>query len=70
LLANLLVALAFSKAPYLEYPFDPPTWTAERRDFMLPEPLRLDNEGNLMAPIGPGMGVMPDFERLEQWRVE
>lgn len=70
LLANLHVALAFSKAPYLEYPFDPPAWTAERRDFMLPEPLRLDNEGNLMAPIGPGMGVVPDFDRLEQWRVE
>jgi L-alanine-DL-glutamate epimerase-like enolase superfamily enzyme len=70
LLANLHVALAFSKAPYLEFPFDPPAWTAERRDFMLPAPLRLDKEGNLTAPNGAGLGVVPDFERLEEWRVE
>jgi L-alanine-DL-glutamate epimerase-like enolase superfamily enzyme len=69
LVANLHVALAFSRAPFLEYPFDPPAWTAERRDFMLPQPLSLDGEGNLVAPVGPGLGVDPDFDFLEQWRV-
>ncbi|MGH8924268.1 MAG: mandelate racemase/muconate lactonizing enzyme family protein [Acidimicrobiia bacterium] len=69
LVANLHVALAFSTAPYLEYPFDPPAWTAERRDFMLPEPLFLDDDGKLVAPSGPGLGIVPDFELLEQWRV-
>ncbi|HJU52723.1 MAG TPA: mandelate racemase/muconate lactonizing enzyme family protein [Acidimicrobiia bacterium] len=69
LIANLHVALAFSKAPYLEYPFDPPAWTVERRDFMLPQPLSLDGEGNVVAPDGPGLGVVPDFDFLDKWRV-
>ena len=69
LVANLHVALAFSTAPYLEYPFDPPAWTADRRDFMLPEPILLDSAGNVVAPAGPGLGVEPDFGFLEQWRV-
>ncbi len=69
LIANLQVALAFSNAPYLEYPFDPPAWTSERRDFMLPQPISLDAEGNLVAPLGSGLGVVPEFDSLEQWRV-
>ncbi|MGH8958431.1 MAG: mandelate racemase/muconate lactonizing enzyme family protein [Acidimicrobiia bacterium] len=69
LVANLHVALAFSTAPYLEYPFDPPAWTTQRRDFMLPNPISLDGEGNVVAPDGPGLGVEPDFDFLEQWRV-
>ena len=36
LLANLHAALAFSTCPYLEVPFDPPAWSAERRDWLLP----------------------------------
>lgn len=69
LLANLQVALAFSNGTFLEYPFDPPGWTTERRDFMLPEPVDLDQEGNIVAPAGAGLGMVPDFDFLEQWRV-
>ncbi len=29
----------------LEYPYDPPGWTPERRDFMLAEPIRPDADG-------------------------
>jgi L-alanine-DL-glutamate epimerase-like enolase superfamily enzyme len=35
LIANLHLACAVSKCPYLEFPFDPPAWTTERRDYML-----------------------------------
>jgi D-galactarolactone cycloisomerase len=69
LLANLHAALAWSSAEYLEVPFDPPGWSAERRDYMLPEPLALDSEGFLVAPSGPGLGVEPDLVALERWRV-
>ncbi len=68
LLANLQVALAFSNGPFLECPFDPEGWTTERRDFMLSESLVLD-QGNLVAPRGPGLGLEPDFDFLERWRV-
>ena len=68
LLANLQVALARSTAEFLEVPFDPPGWPAEVRDFMLPQPLRIE-DGWLVAPTGPGLGVEPDLEVLERWRV-
>lgn len=69
LLANLHAALAWSGSEYLEVPFDPPAWSPERRDYMLPLLLELDSEGFLVAPPGPGLGVEPDFVALEQWRV-
>jgi D-galactarolactone cycloisomerase len=68
LLANLHVALAWSDAAYLEVPMDPPGWPAEVRDFMLPEQLQLEN-GWLVAPPGPGLGMEPDLAALEKWRV-
>jgi L-alanine-DL-glutamate epimerase-like enolase superfamily enzyme len=45
LLANLHVAAAVSQAPFIEFPFDPPTWTPERRDFILPAPTLPDAAG-------------------------
>ena len=69
LLANLHVALAFSKAEFIEVPFDPPAWTEERRDFMLPQPIEIDREGHVTVPSGPGLGVEPDLETLERYRV-
>ncbi len=40
LLANLHVAAGVGGGPFLEFPYDPPGWTPERRDFMLAEPIR------------------------------
>jgi D-galactarolactone cycloisomerase len=50
-------------------PFDPPGWTAERRDWLLPAPLEIAADGTIAPPPGPGLGVVPDLERLERWRV-
>jgi L-alanine-DL-glutamate epimerase-like enolase superfamily enzyme len=69
LLANLHAALAFSTAEFIEVPYDPPAWTPGRRDFMLPEPFQIATDGTISPPEGPGLGVEPDFEALEQWRV-
>ncbi|HEU0195237.1 MAG TPA: enolase C-terminal domain-like protein, partial [Gaiellales bacterium] len=69
LLANLQAALAFSTHPYLEVPLDPPAWPAERRDWLLPAPLEIATDGTVAAPDGPGLGVEPDLDGLDRWRV-
>ncbi len=69
LLANLHAALAFSTCPYLEVPFDPPAWSAERRDWLLPVTTEIASDGTIAPPVGPGLGVVPDWDALEQYRV-
>ena len=69
LLANLHVALAVSTCPYVEVPLDPPTLTASRRDWLLPAPIEIAGDGTIAPPPGPGLGVVPDFEALERYRV-
>jgi D-galactarolactone cycloisomerase len=55
LLANLHVVTAAGGGPYVEFPYDPPGWTPERRDFMLAEPI-LARDGYLTVPSRPGLG--------------
>jgi D-galactarolactone cycloisomerase len=69
LLVNLHAALAFSTCPYLEVPYDPPAWSAERRDWLLPVTLKIDEDGTIGPPPGPGLGVVPDFDALERYRI-
>ena len=69
LLANLHAALAFSTCPYLEVPLDPPAWSAERRDWLLPVVLEVAADGTIAPPPGPGLGVVPDFDALERYRI-
>jgi D-galactarolactone cycloisomerase len=69
LLANLHAALAFSTCPYVEVPYDPPAWSAERRDWLLPKTIEIASDGTVAPPPGPGLGVTPDFDALEQYRV-
>ena len=64
LLANLHVCCGVGGGPYLEYPYDPPGWTPERRDFMLAEPLRIDGEGWLAVPDAPGLGIELDEDAV------
>ena len=60
LLANLHVAAGVGGGPFVEFPYDPPGWTPERRDFMLAEPLRPDRDGVLRVPSRPGLGAALD----------
>jgi L-alanine-DL-glutamate epimerase-like enolase superfamily enzyme len=50
--------------PYLEYPYDPPGWTPDRRDFMLAEPVGIDADGMVRVPDSPGLGVALDEEAV------
>jgi D-galactarolactone cycloisomerase len=70
LLANLHVCCGVGGGPFLEYPYDPPGWTPERRDFMLAEPLRIDGDGCLAVPAGPGLGTELDEQAIAFYAVE
>jgi D-galactarolactone cycloisomerase len=64
LLANLHVAAGVGGGPYIEFPYDPPGWTPERRDFMLAAPLRPGRDGVLQVPATPGLGIALDEAAL------
>jgi L-alanine-DL-glutamate epimerase-like enolase superfamily enzyme len=68
LMANLHLAGATGLCPFIEYPLDPPSWTLERRDFILAEPIRVSRDGNLELSDKPGLGI--DLrEDLDQFEV-
>ena len=67
LLANLHVCCGVGGGPYLEYPYDPPGWTPERRDFMLAQPLKADRDGCLAVSEAPGLGIELDEEAVAHY---
>jgi len=67
--ANAHLSAGLSNAPYLEFPFDPPEWSLERRDFMLSAPLAADAEGRITLSEAPGMGYALDEARLRATRI-
>ena len=69
LLANLHLSAAVSNAPFIEFPFDPPTWTPERRDYILPSPLQPDADSTITLSDAPGLGIQLNWDALESWRV-
>jgi D-galactarolactone cycloisomerase len=69
LLANLQLCCGVGGGPFLEFPFDPPGWTPERRDFMLAEPLRAGGDGCLTVPDAPGLGIELDEEAVARYAV-
>jgi L-alanine-DL-glutamate epimerase-like enolase superfamily enzyme len=69
LLANLHVAAGVGGGPYLEFPYDPPGWTPQRRDFFLAEPVGIDADGCVRVPGRPGLGARIDEEAVVRWRL-
>jgi L-alanine-DL-glutamate epimerase-like enolase superfamily enzyme len=70
LLANLHVCCGVGGGPYLEFPYDPPGWTPERRDFMLATPLQIDGDGMLAVPDAPGLGVELDEDAIARYALD
>jgi L-alanine-DL-glutamate epimerase-like enolase superfamily enzyme len=64
LLANLHVCAGVGGGPMIEFPYDPPGWTPERRDFMLAEPVTVGPDGTISVPEAPGLGVRLDEEAV------
>ena len=64
LLVNLHLCAGVGGGPFIEFPYDPPGWTPERRDFMLADPVLVDAEGMLAVPGEPGLGATLDEEAI------
>jgi L-alanine-DL-glutamate epimerase-like enolase superfamily enzyme len=67
LLANLHVAAGVGGGPFIEFPYDPPDWTPERRDPMLAEPIRPGPDGILRVPTKPGLGIVLDEVAIKRY---
>ena len=67
-LANLHVVTGVGGGPYFEFPFDPPGWTAERRDFFI-KPVNVDKHGDVVVPDAPGLGVELDHEAVKRYTI-
>ncbi|WP_231566552.1 mandelate racemase/muconate lactonizing enzyme family protein [Pontibacillus marinus] len=68
-LANLHLAAGVSDCPYLEFPYDPPTWTIDRRDYIQKEKLSVDADGFVHVPQKPGLGIELDEEALKKYEI-
>lgn len=67
LLANLHVVAGVGGGPFIEFPYDPPGWTPERRDFMLADPIRPGSDGILRVPPTPGLGITLDEAAMARY---
>ena len=68
-LANLQVSAALSNAPFIEFPFDPPEWNDQRRDYIFSQPLSAEADGWITLPTAPGMGMEIDWAGIEKYRI-
>ncbi|MGE0212626.1 MAG: mandelate racemase/muconate lactonizing enzyme family protein [Parvibaculaceae bacterium] len=68
LIANAQLTAALGNAPFMEYPYDPPEWSEERRDFMMSQPRRSEN-GMLDLGEAPGLGIDYDEKALAACRI-
>jgi D-galactarolactone cycloisomerase len=67
LLANLHVVAGVGGGPFIEFPYDPPGWTPERRDAMLAESIRPGRDGILRVPSAPGIGITLDESAIARY---
>jgi L-alanine-DL-glutamate epimerase-like enolase superfamily enzyme len=67
--ANAHLAAGAGDGTWLEFPFDPPQWTLERRDFVLEQPFDVDAEGCLVLDEQPGFGLVLNEALLARTRV-
>ena len=70
LLANAHLTGGVAGEQFLEFPWDPPEWGLERRDFMLKAPVDIDANGDLVLSNKPGLGIELDEEKLHATKVD
>ena len=68
-LANAHLAAGVADAPFLEFPYDPPEWDLDRRDFCMREPLRVNGEGLIVLSDRPGLGFELAEDVLARTRI-
>ncbi|HNR31640.1 MAG TPA: mandelate racemase/muconate lactonizing enzyme family protein [Candidatus Hydrogenedentes bacterium] len=60
---NLQIAASLTECPFLEYPWEPESWSPEARDAMLTQPF-LAKDGAISVPEGAGFGVTLNPEAM------
>ncbi len=68
-MANAHLVCGTTEGVFLEYPFDPPEWGLDRRDYMMAEPLRVNARGEIVMPSEPGLGYALDEAMLARTRI-
>jgi L-alanine-DL-glutamate epimerase-like enolase superfamily enzyme len=68
-MANAQLAAGMADAPFLEFPYDPPEWGLDRRDYMLASALDVDPDGYIVLPGRPGMGYELAEDVLQKTRI-
>jgi L-rhamnonate dehydratase len=66
--ANAHLTAGIGETPWLEWPYDPPEWSLDRRDYPMSAPLKAQN-GWLVLSDAPGLGIALDEERLAATQV-
>jgi len=64
MIANLHLTAGTVGAPFIEFPYDPPEWSLERRDYPLRQVIDVDEAGWISLGDAPGLGLELDEERL------
>ncbi len=67
-MANTHLVAGLGQAPFIEFPYDPPEWDLDRRDYIMAEPLVADRDGWLNLSNAPGMGYAVAESRIAQTR--
>jgi L-alanine-DL-glutamate epimerase-like enolase superfamily enzyme len=68
-LANLHLACVVSRCPFVEFPYDPPGWSVQRRDFLQAEPLMIGSDGFVTLSDAPGLGFELNLDALARYEV-
>ena len=67
--ANAHLTAGMADAPFLEFPYDPPEWDLDRRDYMMSEPLKVDQNGMIVLSHRPGMGYELNEDLLASTKI-
>src|SRR6266852_3499400 len=69
LAAHLHLACAIPNSTYFEMLCEPPGMSSDDFQWYLQEPLKVNADGDIIAPSKPGLGVEPDADKLARYRV-
>jgi L-alanine-DL-glutamate epimerase-like enolase superfamily enzyme len=67
--ANAHFTCGLANGPFLEFPYDPPEWSLDRRDYMMTETQDVTSDGIIVLSEKPGFGVDLDEARLAKTRI-
>lgn len=67
--ANAHLCGGCTDSPFLEFPYDPPEWSLDRRDFVMQSALTVGADGWIDLGDAPGMGYALDEAALSRTRI-